>query len=133
LEQLLSKFFTQDVAKKCGLIKTGAEIDPLVKGLEYDSRSVKEGDLFFALPGLHTHGNKYIDDAIAKGAAVIVHENEIDNKKSGIAYLQVKKSRFSMSPISASFYGYPSRRMLVTGVTGTEGKSSTVYIIWQLL
>jgi UDP-N-acetylmuramoyl-L-alanyl-D-glutamate--2,6-diaminopimelate ligase len=133
LEQLLSKFFTQDAAEKCGLITANGKIDPLVTGLEYDSRSVKNGSLFFALPGLHTHGNNYIDDAIAKGAVVIVHENEIKNKKSGIVYLQVKNSRFSMSPISAAFYGYPSRRMLVTGVTGTEGKSSTVYMIWQLL
>jgi UDP-N-acetylmuramoyl-L-alanyl-D-glutamate--2,6-diaminopimelate ligase len=133
LERLLSKFFTQDVAEKCGLMTANREIDPLVTGLEYDSRSVKNGSLFFALPGLHTHGNDYIDDAITRGAAVIVHENEIKNKKSGVVYLQVKNSRVSMSPVSAAFYGYPSRRMLVTGVTGTEGKSSTVYMIWQLL
>ena len=133
MERLLSNFFTQDVAKKCELRQTNRGIDPLVTGLEYDSRSVKNGDLFFALPGLHTHGDKYINDAIAKGAAVIVHENEIENKKPGVVYLQVKNSRFSMSPISAAFYDYPSRKMPVTGVTGTEGKSSTVYMIWQLL
>jgi UDP-N-acetylmuramoyl-L-alanyl-D-glutamate--2,6-diaminopimelate ligase len=133
MEKLLSKFFTQETAEKCGLIKTFSETDPLVTGLEYDSRNVKNGDLFFALPGLHTHGNKYIDDAIKKGAVVIIHEDETENKKPGIVYLQVKNSRFSMSPVSAAFYDYPSRRMLVTGVTGTEGKSSTVYMIWQLL
>jgi UDP-N-acetylmuramoyl-L-alanyl-D-glutamate--2,6-diaminopimelate ligase len=133
LERLLSKFFTQDVAEKCGLMTANGEIDPLVTGIEYDSRSVKAGSLFFALPGLHTHGNNYIDNAIVNGAAVIVHENEIENKESSIVYLQVKNSRFSMSPISAAFYDYPSRKMLVTGVTGTEGKSSTVYMIWQLL
>jgi UDP-N-acetylmuramoyl-L-alanyl-D-glutamate--2,6-diaminopimelate ligase len=85
------------------------------------------------LPSLHTHGDKYINDAIANGAVVIVHKNEIENKKPGVVYFRVKDSRFSMSPISAAFYDYPSRKILVTGVTGTEGKSSTVYMIWQFL
>jgi UDP-N-acetylmuramoyl-L-alanyl-D-glutamate--2,6-diaminopimelate ligase len=82
---------------------------------------------------LHTDGHKFIDDAVAKGAAVVVHEAEVGEKKPGIVYLRVKNSRFAMSPIAAAFYGFPSRRLLVAGVTGTEGKSTTVYLIWQLL
>jgi UDP-N-acetylmuramoyl-L-alanyl-D-glutamate--2,6-diaminopimelate ligase len=64
---------------------------------------------------------------------VIVHEAEITEKKEGIVYIKVLNSRFSMSPIAAAFYGRPSRRLLVAGVTGTEGKSTCVYLIWQLL
>jgi UDP-N-acetylmuramoyl-L-alanyl-D-glutamate--2,6-diaminopimelate ligase len=82
---------------------------------------------------MHTDGHNYICDAIAKGAVAVVHEAEIAEKKPGVTYLKAKNSRFAMSPIAAAFYGFPSRRLLVTGVTGTEGKSTTVYLIWQLL
>ncbi|MCL2264728.1 MAG: UDP-N-acetylmuramoyl-L-alanyl-D-glutamate--2,6-diaminopimelate ligase [Treponema sp.] len=132
-EQHLSQFFTKETAEKAGLIETKPAHDPLVSSLEYDSRNVQPGSLFFALPGLHTDGSLYIDDAIKRGASVIVHENDITDKKENTVYLKVKDARFAMSPVSAAYYGFPSRRLLITGVTGTEGKSTTVYIIWQLL
>ncbi|MCL2209348.1 MAG: UDP-N-acetylmuramoyl-L-alanyl-D-glutamate--2,6-diaminopimelate ligase [Treponema sp.] len=138
MERRLSEFFTDETADKAGLAASNVKTDlvkkdPVVTDLQYDSRNVKNGSLFFALPGLHTDGSIFIDDAISKGASVIVHENEIHEKKPDVVYLKVKDSRFAMSPVSASFYDFPSRRLLVTGVTGTEGKSTTVYLIWQLL
>ena len=133
MERRLSQFFTQETAEKAGLVKADGKNDPVVTGLEYDSRKIKKGNLFFALPGFHTDGSKFIDEAVSKGASVIVLENEIKNKKEDIVYLTVKNSHFSMSPISTSFYDFPSRRMIVIGVTGTEGKSTTVYLVWQLL
>jgi len=133
MERSLSQFFTREVSEKSGFLGVNGVINPVVNALEYDSRNVKPGNLFFALSGLHTDGSLYIDDAIRNGAVVIVHEKDIPDKKDGIVYLKVKNARFAMSPISASFYNYPSRQLLVTGVTGTEGKSTTVYLIWQLL
>jgi len=133
MDRRLSQFFTKDTAQKCGLVSTSGLADATVNSLEYDSRKVKPGSLFFALPGLHTDGSLYIDDAVKNGASVIVHENDIANISDGIAYLKVKNARYAMSPISAAFYGFPSQRLLVTGVTGTEGKSTTVWLIWQLL
>ncbi|MDR0322684.1 MAG: UDP-N-acetylmuramoyl-L-alanyl-D-glutamate--2,6-diaminopimelate ligase [Treponema sp.] len=133
MEQCLSQFFTKEIEEKAEAVADNREGDPLVTSLEYDSRNVKEGSLFFALPGLHTDGSLYIDDAVKKGAVVIVHENEVTEKKENVVYIKVKNARVAMSPISAAFYGFPSKKLLVTGVTGTEGKSTTVYFIWQLL
>jgi UDP-N-acetylmuramoyl-L-alanyl-D-glutamate--2,6-diaminopimelate ligase len=133
MELRLSQFFTKETSDKSGFISVNGTSDPVVNAIEYDSRKVKSGNLFFALRGLHTDGNLFINDAVKNGAVVIVHENDITETKEGVVYIKVKDARFAMSPISAAFYDYPSRRLLVTGVTGTEGKSTTVYLIWQLL
>jgi UDP-N-acetylmuramoyl-L-alanyl-D-glutamate--2,6-diaminopimelate ligase len=133
LERRLSEFFTEETAARAGLTERQGAGDPLISALEYDSRKVKPGTLYFALPGLHTDGHKFIDEAVAKGAVAVVHSAEIAEKKSDVVYLKVQNSRFAMSPVSAAFYGFPSRRLLVAGVTGTEGKSTTVYLTWQLL
>jgi len=129
----LSEFFSPETAALAGALEFQGDSDPLIASLEYDSRKAGPQTLFFALTGLRTDGHKYINDAISKGAAAIVHEAEINEKKPGIAYIKVKNSRFAMSPVAAAFYGYPSRRLLTAGVTGTEGKSTCVYLVWQLL
>jgi len=133
IKRRLSEFFTEETAAWAGLTERQGDTDPLVAALEYDSRKVKPDTLFFAWSGVHTDGHSYINDAIARGAVVVIHEAEIDEKKPDVTYLKVRNSRFAMSPVAAAFYGFPSRRLLVTGVTGTEGKSTTVYLIWQLL
>jgi len=133
MKKRLASFLTKEIKKKSGFISSSSKLNPEVTSLEYDSRNVNSGSLFFALPGLHTDGSLYIDDAINRGAVVIVHENEIVKEKPDVVYIKVKNARYAMSPISASFYDFPSQQLFVTGVTGTEGKSTTVYLIWQLL
>ncbi len=107
--------------------------DPVIKGMAYDSREVKPGFLFFALPGIHTDGHRFIPMALEKGAAAVIHTSNLDSYEEGIVYLKVENSRTLMSPVAAAFYNYPSRNMGIAGVTGTDGKSSTVAYLHQLI
>jgi UDP-N-acetylmuramoyl-L-alanyl-D-glutamate--2,6-diaminopimelate ligase len=134
MECLLSQFFTEAVAREADVIEEhGRDNDPLISGLEYDSRRIKPGNIYFALPGLHTDGHRFIAAALDKGAAAILHQEALPEYRRGIRYIRARSSRFAMSPLAAAFYNYPSRKLILIGVTGTEGKSTTVYLIYQLL
>lgn len=145
LSELLTVFDYKLVSFDGKTEYTTLPFNPEIKGLAFDSRNVKEDFIFFALPGTHTTGNIFIPKAIKNGATVIIFQdqidentaiqikNELDSINKNVVFINVKDSRYVMAPISAHFYDNPSEKLIVIGVTGTEGKSSTVSFVWQLL
>jgi len=102
-----------------------------VKGISFDSRKVKKKDIFFAINGIKTSGNKFVQEAISRGAAVIVSNKKIKIKNRKITFLIVKDVRKSLSEACSSFY--KKKPLNIIAVTGTNGKSSVADFFYQIL
>ncbi|MEI7844818.1 MAG: UDP-N-acetylmuramoyl-L-alanyl-D-glutamate--2,6-diaminopimelate ligase [Chloroflexota bacterium] len=106
-------------------------IDPKISFLTADSRKVLPGSLFVAMSGGTADGHRYIPSAISNGAVAIVGELEILDLP--IPYIRVDNSRKVLAFLSAAFYDFPARKLNMIGVTGTDGKTTTSNIIYQIL
>jgi UDP-N-acetylmuramoyl-L-alanyl-D-glutamate--2,6-diaminopimelate ligase len=104
--------------------------DPEVTGLCYDSRRLRPGDCFVAIPGTHTDGHRYVETALRDGAVAAVVQ-----RRAGTAWPQVvvPDTRKALALMASTFYGNPSREMVAIGVTGTDGKTTTTTMIHQML
>ena len=116
----------------------GAEVltrsgNPNIGGLEYDSRRVKPGDVFVAMRGESSDGNKFIDQAIAAGAVAVVSDSASEKPRPDVAWAQVPHGRRALARLSANFYRKPAERLAITGITGTNGKSTSAFLLESIL
>jgi UDP-N-acetylmuramoyl-L-alanyl-D-glutamate--2,6-diaminopimelate ligase len=102
-----------------------------ISGLAYDSRKVKDGNIFVAIPGAQFDGHDFATSAVEQGAAVLLGEREM--RVGATPYIVVPDSRRALAALAAAYYNYPDRRLRLIGVTGTNGKTTTTHMIKWLL
>jgi UDP-N-acetylmuramoyl-L-alanyl-D-glutamate--2,6-diaminopimelate ligase len=120
----------KDLLAGAGAVTVNADLEREIAGIYNDSRKVLPGGLFVAVPGFREDGSAYIGKAIEAGAAVIVTEKQGAYPADVVV---VENARKALSRISANFCGRPSEQMTVIGVTGTNGKTTTAYLIKELI
>jgi UDP-N-acetylmuramoyl-L-alanyl-D-glutamate--2,6-diaminopimelate ligase len=102
-----------------------------INGISIDSRVVKPGHLFVALAGGTVDGHDYLQKAIDNGAVAVVGEKEIGGLP--VPYIRLENTRRALTWIAGSFHDWPGRKLTVIGVTGTDGKTTTTYLLHQIL
>src|SRR2546421_465396 len=107
-----------------------APADPEVTGLCYDSRRLKAGDCFIAIPGTHTDGHRYVETALRDGAVAAVVQHQVGTARPQVV---VDDTRRALPLMSSTWFDHPSRGMTVIGVTGTDGKTTTTTMIQQMV
>jgi UDP-N-acetylmuramyl-tripeptide synthetase len=106
--------------------------DVVVTGVHYDSRQVEPGGIFVAIPGMMLDGQDFIADAIDRGAVAVVGQRAT-GVPQGVRYIEVDDSRKALARLAATFYGNPSRDLVLVGITGTNGKTTSAYLIEAIL
>lgn len=107
-------------------------VDTDVTTLVYDSRKVEKGSVFVCISGSVRDAHEFIPDVIAKGAAAIIVEKDVE-PQDGVTYLKVEDSRLALACMSAAYFGHPARKLKTIGITGTKGKTTTTYMVKSIL
>lgn len=107
--------------------------DPQILGLDYDSRRVKPGWAFVAMRGEATDGNRFIDAALKNGAVAVVTDSPAEQPRPDIAWAAVPHGRRALARMSAIFYRHPAEKLHLTGITGTNGKTTTTFLLEAIL
>jgi len=122
----------EDITKLIQPILVRGPVSCEIEGIAYDSRQVRPNYLFVAVKGEHVNGEDFIEDAIRRGAVAIVSEEDAWHKRS-VAHIHVDNARLALAEISSAYYGHPSQRLELFGITGTNGKTTTSFMIRAIL
>ena len=122
----------KDILYKVSLTSSYGDMSVDVKGICFDSRKVKQGFLFIAVKGTQSDGHEYITKAIDSGAIAVVCEKLPEAVADKIAFVSVKNSGQALGIIASNFFGNPSEKMKLTGVTGTNGKTTVATLLYRL-
>jgi UDP-N-acetylmuramoyl-L-alanyl-D-glutamate--2,6-diaminopimelate ligase len=128
----------KELAAEVTAVGAGGDSSEAITGVEYDSRRVRPGAVFVAMKGGSTDGNRYIEKARAAGALGVITDSaqSFDHLlvfQPELAVLEVEHGRRALAEASAAFFGHPERKLAATGITGTNGKTTTAYLIESLL
>ena len=119
-----------DILQNISTQHVSADLEMEITGVSYDSRQTRPGDLFVAMAGFATDGHKYISAAVERGAVCILCQTP---PEGDIPYIQVENSRRALAVVGANFFHHPAREMTMVGVTGTNGKTTTTYLLKAIL
>ena len=122
----------RDILYKVNIRSVIGSTDLEINDVQIDSRKIKPGSLFIAVKGVAVDGHQFIDKAVEAGAVGIVYEASFSAKKEGIAYVKVENSAAAAGFIAHNFFGQPSEKMKLVGVTGTNGKTTIATLLYKL-
>ena len=122
------------IIEGCNVVAVRGNLSAEIHSVCNDSRKVVPGALFVAVKGFASDGHDYIDSVVSKGAAAIIYEDEskVSNVPENVALVQVKSSRYALAITAANFYDNPSRKLTLVGITGTNGKTTTVTLLHRM-
>src|SRR5437764_14371855 len=122
----------KEILYKAGIVEIYGSTDMTIGGICFDSRKATEGSVVVATRGAQADGHQFIDAAIEKGSAAIVCEDLPKQKKAGVTYVRVSDGSEALSIMASNFFDNPSEKIKLVGVTGTNGKTTTSTLLFQL-
>lgn len=122
----------KDILYKVGLTEVNGSTNVAITAISFDSRKIEKDSLFVAVKGTQSDGHKYIDETIAKGAVAVLCEELPQTMNEKITYVKVKDTSLALGIVASNFYDNPSEHIKLVGVTGTNGKTTTVTLLFNL-